>query len=1180
MQVFGTPQPSTGILGIGENISVVFNKPIVEGSIMSDYVQVNGVLNGSPIAHATSLNLDGASGYAKADGFSFAGSPFTVEFWMQRNDSIQSGVIFSKGVSGTEKIEITNIPNKKMQVTVGSNSFTVDPSIIFNTTTLATAWHHYALVYDTTEILTMYGDENEVPLLSKPGIKYSPLERGPVYIGRSASGGSFGKAKVDEVRIWNTARSLSDIVSNMSIMLSGSQQGLVAYWPCNEGTGTLATDRAGSHTLTINASWIIALQNEAVQFDATKKQTLLINSRQLTLSNQQNATIEFWFKAPVQTRRACLLYNGVIDSTAKGYNPDAFGLFLETSGKLTLTSGGTTVNATNGSVCDNAWHHFALVIDRLTNVRTYLDGNLQSQLSTSLFNNIVGLDMSLGAYHKQINSTTAATNLYYTGMIDEFRIWETARQAGLINKYMHTKLLGTEPGLLYYFPFEAYYTMSNVQVLGTTFKNNVNSATLVSEGVALTDTVVARKINGVNFTLQAPAVKDAQPSTNLAVTFEVNNDELLINLPTQYASLYENCVLDISVRNIFDKDGNMLQSPAQWTAYVNQNPVVWNESSDTLDILAGHGATFTASIVNKGGLAKDFTINGLPVWLTADPQSGTAQPNSSQAITFSVNNGLNIGSYSLPVNLTTDYGYDEKLQLSVTVNAQSPNWTVIPGSFQYSMSVFGKVQIAGVVATNTNDIVAAFVNGQCRGVATLKYLSNFDIDEAMLTVYSNKQSGETVQLLVWDANTGQTYSNVTPVYNFSSDAVYGTPKSPVLITCGTIIQNTYSLNAGWNWISINLKNPVSNSVENLLGSIGNAGDIIKGQKSVYDQFSIKAGWSGSLSASGGIHPESMYKISLSKVSVVSVNGTPVNPDSTKVSITAGWNWIGFVPQYNISVNEALASYGPVDGDIVKSQRAFSIFYTGIGWIGTLTTMTPGNGYMLQTASASTLIYPKKGSLKNFSVQNEPIAPKILGFTGGDAQSNVTILAQLADSSIDLKGKVLAAYNGKVCTGFATPASAPTGKEVFYLMSDVVNDTISLKFALVDTANGLKTLFANKLISASDNHIGQFGMPYLLYTNSSVPAPGDETTGIDVFPNPFVTSLNVHGYLDQDSRISISLINALGNELLKYNTNSTKGTFSIDLYNHCQSVLNNLTKGWYIVEVKTNSGSTHISVLKQ
>ena len=106
LQVFGTPQPSTGILGIGENISVVFNKPIVEGSIMSDYVQVNGVLNGSPIAHATSLNLDGASGYAKADGFSFAGSPFTVEFWMQRKrfDPIR-GYFFSKGFPVLKKLK-------------------------------------------------------------------------------------------------------------------------------------------------------------------------------------------------------------------------------------------------------------------------------------------------------------------------------------------------------------------------------------------------------------------------------------------------------------------------------------------------------------------------------------------------------------------------------------------------------------------------------------------------------------------------------------------------------------------------------------------------------------------------------------------------------------------------------------------------------------------------------------------------------------------------------------------------------------------------------------------------------------------------------------------------------------------------------------------------------------------
>jgi len=1175
LQVFGTPSPSTGILGIGENISMQFNKPIVAGKIQPNYVQVNGVLNGSKIAHATSLNLDGASGYAKADGFSFTNSPFTVEFWMQRPDANDTGVVFSKGSTTTDKLEIANTAGGKMQITIGSKSYAVDATSLYNTTTPPTAWHHYAVVYDTTKTLTVYGDEDLVPLVALTDVSYSPKERGPVYLGRSVSGNSYGQAHLDEIRIWNITRSISDIVANMSVLLSGSQQGLIAYWPCNEGNGTQAADRAASHTLTVNTPWEIALTNQAVAFDAMKQQALLINARQLTLSNEQNATIEFWFKAPAQTDRACLFSNGVKDSTAKGPNPLAFGLFIEPSGILTVTSGGVTNNATSTSVSDNAWHHFALVIDRLSNVRTYLDGNLQKQLNTSLFSSIVGLDMSLGAYHEQVTSTSTLTNKYFTGMIDEFRIWETARQASLVTRYKNTKLTGKEDGLLYYFPFEAYYNMSNVQVLGTTYNNIVDSASLKALGVARTDTVVAIAINGAGFTTQAPAVKDAQPLTNLAVTYEVNNDKLLINLPTQYASLYENCILEISVRNIFDKNGNMLQSPAQWTAYINQNPVIWGTSSDSLSTLSGEGGIFTATILNKSGVAKDFTINGLPAWLTANPQSGILQPSSSQSVFFTVNSGLNIGSYSQFINLTTDYGYDEKLQVEVTVKAQAPNWTVDASKYQYMMNVFGKLSINGVIATNENTMLAAFVNGECRGVTSLKYLSSFDLTEAMLSIYSNSDQGETIELRIWDASTGKTYTNVTPAYTFVSDKVYGTPKAPELISCDNTLLNTYTLGAGWNWISVNVKNTKSNSVNNLFSTIGSEGDEIKSQKKGFDKYSKLAGWSGTLDTTSGLNPADMYKMKLTTAGVVTIGGKPVDAATTILPISKGWNWIGFVPEYTVTVNEALASYGPVDGDLVKSQKAFSMYYTGIGWIGSLTVMEPGKGYMLQSTNASSLVYPEKGLLKDAVEQTATQAPKVLAYIGGQAQSNSTVLAQVADGTIDVNGKILAAYNGNVCVGYASAVNSPSGKTLYFVTAD---ESSTLKFALVDTITGLKTAFVNSLTTSSDSHIGQIDNPYLLYTTQSTSSDGGVVSELSVYPNPFQSSLIVKGNLIDDSPVSIRLINDLGKEMLVFNTTKTKGSFTIDINE--QTTLEKLPQGVYIVEVRTNDGIMHTTVIKQ
>ena len=47
---------------------------------------------------------------------------------------------------------------------------------------------------------------------------------------------------LDEIRIWNYARSQTELSLNMSRMLNGNESGLVGYWRCDDGTGQFVTD--------------------------------------------------------------------------------------------------------------------------------------------------------------------------------------------------------------------------------------------------------------------------------------------------------------------------------------------------------------------------------------------------------------------------------------------------------------------------------------------------------------------------------------------------------------------------------------------------------------------------------------------------------------------------------------------------------------------------------------------------------------------------------------------------------------------------------------------------------------------------------------------------------------------------------------------------------------------------
>jgi len=63
---------------------------------------------------------------------------------------------------------------------------------------------------------------------------------------------------IKEIRMWNIARSQSDIQSNMNRQLTGNEPGLVGYWKLDEGNGTIANDSTQNNSdgTIYGAQWI------------------------------------------------------------------------------------------------------------------------------------------------------------------------------------------------------------------------------------------------------------------------------------------------------------------------------------------------------------------------------------------------------------------------------------------------------------------------------------------------------------------------------------------------------------------------------------------------------------------------------------------------------------------------------------------------------------------------------------------------------------------------------------------------------------------------------------------------------------------------------------------------------------------------------------------------------------
>lgn len=127
----------------------------------------------------------------------------------------------------------------------------------------------------------------------------------------------------------------------------------------------------------------------------------------------------------------------------------------------------------------------------------------------------------------------------------------------------------------------------------------------------------------------------------------------------------------------------------------------------------------------------------------------------------------------------------------ITAFAQ-PGWDVNPNQYAYSMTVTGKVSIENRISNNEGDIVAAFINGECRGVSNVKYQAVLDDYFVFLMIYSNSPIDE-VTLKIYDASAGVEIDVLNKV-DFLVNDIVGSVSSPLLISGTAQIFGAYISN--------------------------------------------------------------------------------------------------------------------------------------------------------------------------------------------------------------------------------------------------------------------------------------------------------------------------------------------------------------------------------------------------
>lgn len=83
-------------------------------------------------------------------------------------------------------------------------------------------------------------------------------------------------------------------------------------------------------------------------------------------------------------------------------------------------------------------------------------------------------------------------------------------------------------------------------------------------------------------------------------------------------------------------------------------------------------------------------------------------------------------------------------------------WQVDPSQFSSTMIINGTLEIEGSLSTDENDIIGAFINGECRGVSRPEYLPAVDNYIVTIFVYANSTL-DSVEFRFFDASAERLY---------------------------------------------------------------------------------------------------------------------------------------------------------------------------------------------------------------------------------------------------------------------------------------------------------------------------------------------------------------------------------------------------------------------------------------
>ena len=380
----------------------------------------------------SALNFDGSNDYIETNISSSldVGTQVTLSAWIKRKNNGGDYESIANHINKSSPYDgywIGSMASGKIRAFVGPYTNSVDTTNVLSND----VWHYVSLISNGTTF-SIYVDgikasvDQNVGTISTTGVT--------ARIGRSVASGEFFDGFIDQVRIYNYARTPAQIAYDYN---KGAP---FAWWKFDECQGSVANNSSGignSGSITVGASgyqnslgtcqvgtsatWTNGASgkyNGSLNFDGIDDYLTINNNSIFNLANT-NHSFSLWFKTPTTMTDS----PGMIFQRYSGGAPGAGYWIAISSNKVyyeNRADGGNHLSITSiNSYNDSNWHQVITTVDVSSKTaKMYIDGKYVASdiYSGNLLDNSSS-NLTIGGQ---------TTNYSYNGQVDDVRIYNYA----------------------------------------------------------------------------------------------------------------------------------------------------------------------------------------------------------------------------------------------------------------------------------------------------------------------------------------------------------------------------------------------------------------------------------------------------------------------------------------------------------------------------------------------------------------------------------------------------------------------------------------------------------------------------------------------------------------------------------------------------------------------------------